>query len=131
MVRRFEDLVNKAETGRKSAIRALQAWQYLIAKAVNRQIVRYDELRKLMGYSDNRPLNHILGCIMYYCQQNDLPPLTLIVVNQKGIPGEGFTAEELKNYHETRERVFNFPWYEIVPPTVDEFEQARIQAQTS
>ena len=40
-------------------------------------------------------------------------------------------AEELENYHETREKVFEFPWYEIVPPTVDEFEQARIQAQTS
>jgi hypothetical protein len=121
----FDDVVDNTETGEKSSVRALQAWQYLIGKAANRQIVQYDELSHLMGYSDNRPLGVILGCIMFYCQQNDMPPLTLIVVNQSGIPGEGFSAEELENYHQRREDVYGFPWFELVPPTIDEFRQAR------
>ena len=82
-----------------------------------------------MGYSDNRPLGVILGCIMFYCQQqNDMPPLTLLVVNQSGIPGEGFSAEELEDYHQRREDVFNFPWFKIIPPTIEEFQQARENA---
>jgi len=124
----FDDVVDNTETGEKSSVRALQAWQYLIGKAANRQIVQYDELSHLMGYSDNRPLGVILGCIMFYCQQNDMPPLTLIVVNQSGIPGEGFSAEELENYHQRREDVYSFPWFKLVPPTIDEFQQARQNA---
>ena len=125
MCQLFDDVVENAKTGVKSAVRALQAWQYLIGKAANRQIIQYNELRVLMGYSDNRPMGVILGCIMFYCQQNDLPPLTLIVVNQSGVPGEGFSAEALEDYHQRREDVFNFPWFKLVPPTIEEFRQAR------
>lgn len=125
MVEKFTDVVNSAGVGRKSAIRALQAWQYLIAKATNRQIVKYDELKDLMGYPTNNPLSHILGCIMRFCDQNGLPALTIIVVNKTGVPGHGFTAEEWEDYHQKREDVFNYEWYKIVPPTIEEFEAAR------
>lgn len=125
MIKYFKKAVSDAETGKKSAIRALQAWQYLIGKANNRQIVRYDELRILMGYANCNPLSYILGCIMFYCEQNDLPPLTIIVVNTSGVPGEGFTAETRKNYHQSREKVFNYDWFEIVPPSVEQFCNAR------
>ena len=97
MPRWFTDVANAAETGEKASVRALQAWQYLIAKACNRQIAKYDELRELMEYPDNRPLSPILGCIAFFCIQNDLPPLTLIVVNNSGIPGEGFPGEQMAN----------------------------------
>ncbi len=129
MVRWFTDVVNAADTGEKSAVRALQAWQYLIGKANNRQIAQYDELRVLTEYADNRPLSSILGCIMFYCEQNALPPLTIIVVNQSGVPGEGFTTEQLHNYHQRREDVFNHPWYRMVPPTVAEFRDAYVRGR--
>ena len=125
MMQWFSEVSNNAKAGEKSAIRSLQAWQVLIGKASNRQIVQYDELRELMEYTDNRPLSSILGNIMFYCQQNDLPPLTIIVVNQSGVPGEGFTAEDLSNYHQRREDVFNYPWLKLVPPSVKEFRAAR------
>ncbi len=123
---KFNDAVSSADSGMKSAIRAQQAWQYLIGKASNRQISQYEELRALMGYPTSNPLAVILGCIMFYCEQNDLPPLTIIVVNKDGVPGEGFTAEKMKNYHRRREDVFNFPWYKMVPPTAEELRQAFI-----
>ena len=104
----FKDVANAAGDGQKSAIRALQAWQFLIAHSHNRQIVRYKQLQELMEYSDGRPLGVALGCIMFYCQQNDLPPLTIIVVNSSGVPGPGFTAESLEDYHQSREQVFDY-----------------------
>lgn len=128
MYRWFADVVEETKTGEKAAVRALQAWQYLINRADNRQIVRYDELRELMDYPTNNPLGSILGCIMFFCEQNDLPPLTLLVVNESGEPGGGFTAEQKKNYHRRREDVFDFKWLKIVPPTIEEFSEARKSA---
>lgn len=128
MVSMFDDITNEAETGKKSSVRALQAWQYLLGKAANRQIVKYDELRVLMGYPTNNPLTPILGCIMFFCEQNGLPPLSIIVVNRHGVPGEGFTAEEMEDYHQRREDVFNYNWFRIIPPTIDEFQEAREHA---
>ena len=128
MIRDFTSAVDSAGAGEKSAVRALQACQYLIGKASNRQIVQYEELRVLMGYPTSNPLSSILGCIMFWCEQNKLPPLTLLVVNKSGVPGEGFTAESLSDYHQRREDVFNYPWFKILPPSVDEFKEARINA---
>jgi hypothetical protein len=124
MLQQFNDVVNDAESGMKSATRALQAWQYLIGKAANRQIVQYEELRILMEYPTSNPLASILGCIMFCCQQNSLPPLSIIVVNRTGVPGEGFTAADWDNYHQRREDVFNFPWFKLVPPSILEFREA-------
>jgi hypothetical protein len=119
----FDELVNSAETGKKFVIRAVQAWQYLIAKASNRQIVRYDELASLMGYSDSRPLSHILNFIMVYCAQNELPPLTGIVVNKDGTPGPGFTAAAA-DLDAKREEIYSTTWFRIAPPSVADFERA-------
>lgn len=124
MIQEFTDLVNSVRTGEKAAIRALQAWQYLIGKAYNRQIIRYSDLAILMGYKDNRPLTPILGHIMFFCAQSKIPPLTILLVNKDGTPGEGFTDADPDDFHRERERVFNFDWYGIFPPSVQEFRQA-------
>ena len=123
-MKRFDELVNDADTGKKSVIRAVQAWQYLIAKATNRQLVRYDELADLMGYTDNRPLSHILGLIMFYCDQNQLAPLTGIVVNKDGTPGPGFTQVARDDLDRKREEVFSTEWFRISPPSIEEYENA-------
>jgi len=46
------------------------------------------------------------------------------------VPGEGFTAEEMEDYHQRREDVFNYNynWFKIFPPTIDEFQEAREHA---
>jgi putative restriction endonuclease len=102
--------------------RALQIWQILIGKAHNWQTITYGALANMIGYSDARPLPNILGYIMKYCDQNNLPPLTALVVNkQSGAPGNGLTT--LRNLDADREEVFNFDWYALVPPTPAEFRQ--------
>jgi hypothetical protein len=130
MYKRFSDVVADAESGRKSVIRAVQAWQYLITKAHNRQIVRYDDVAQVMGYTDNRPLSAILNYIMVYCSQNSLPSLSIIVVNKDGTPGTGFTEISRHDLDRGREAVFACDWYEIIPPTVDEFYEAYVLSKS-
>ncbi len=98
--------------------RALQIWQILIAKASNRQTLTYGMLAQLLGFKGAGVLAPILGHIMFYCQQNNLPPLTVIVVNQKtGLPGEGLTDADL---NADREAVFKYDWFDLYPPSPEE-----------
>lgn len=75
-----------------------------------------------MGYKGAGVLAHMLGRVMFYCQQEQLPPLTVVVVNQEtGLPGSGLLGAEL---NADRERVFGYNWYGIVPPSPTELDAA-------
>jgi putative restriction endonuclease len=106
--------------------RALQIWQILVGKAHNRQTMTYGQLADLLGFAGAGVLGNHLGVIMFYCEKHDLPPLTVLVVNQEsGLPGLGLTSTT--DLHADRERVFNYPWYDLYPPTPDEFKAATPQ----
>jgi putative restriction endonuclease len=108
-------------------LRALQIWQILISAAHNRQILTYGMLAGMLGYEGAGVLAQPLGHIMYYCQQNKLPPLTILVVNQDtGLPGEGLTGADL---NADRESAFRYDWYSIIPPTPEEFREAYTHGQ--
>ena len=101
--------------------RALQVWQILISKATNRQTLTYIQLAHLLGFQGAGILAPILGHVMRYCKQHQLPPLTVLVVNQKsGLPGTGLTTPE--DLHAEREQVFNFNWFKVYPPSPRELE---------
>ena len=110
--------------GRRVPWRALQVWQILIGCAYNQQIVTYGDLAEMLEYQGAGTLGQILAPIMYYCEENDIPPLTSLVVNQQtGEPGSGF--EFLKHYDtvdSARMEVFRTDWYALVPPTPDQFQ---------
>lgn len=127
MARTFQEVINEnpnTDEVNRSGIRALQGWQYLIPKAHNRQLVRYKELAMIMGYSDNRPLTPILGHIMFYCEQESLPPLTIIVVNDNGTPGDGFTQVPRAEFDRQREETFAYNWFSMYPPSPEDFTTA-------
>ena len=124
MLKYFDTLTEQAEGGTRGAVRAQQAWQYLVAKASTRSLVRYQELADLMGYSDCRPIGVILGRIAYYCRENGLPSMTVIVVDDSGKPGIGYTIFKPREFDKAREAVFRYPWYSIQPPSVDELQAA-------
>lgn len=71
-------------------VRARQVWKILTGAAMNRQTLTYLKLSELMyGKPAQGLLDKILGHVAFYCQDNDLPILTCIVVNQStGIPGQ-------------------------------------------
>lgn len=104
-------------------VRAAQIWQILTGKAFNRQITTYGEVADILDYEGAGVLGRQLGHIMFFCAQNQLPPLTALVVNgETGLPGEGL--ETKNNLHKERENVFNYAWYSIFPPTPKEFSEA-------
>lgn len=68
--------------------RALQIWQILIGAANNRQVLTYGIVDKMVEMP-LIALSQPLDLISKYCDNNDLPPLTLIVVQtERGKPGE-------------------------------------------
>jgi len=106
--------------------RALQVWSILVCKAANRQTLTYGQLATYLGFEGAGTLAHILGHVMHYCIQNNLPPLTVLVVNQDtGLPGEGLIDADL---NADREKAFNFNWYGLIPPTAAELANAYSKA---
>jgi len=108
--------------------RALQIWQVLVGFAYSRKITTYGEIANILGYKGAGTMDRQLGHILHFCAQNKLPPLSVIVVNaDTGLPGDGFdTAGDL---HKEREKVFNFDWFGIVPPTACDFAKAWKKAE--
>ena len=101
--------------------RAVQAWQILIGKAMNRQTVTYEGLSRLMyGKRAAGVLASILGHIAFYCIDHDLPPLTAIVVGKRGgKPGEEIPIDPA-TIDEEREKVYRHDWYDVYPPNENE-----------
>jgi hypothetical protein len=97
-------------------VRAVQAWQILIGHGMNRQTITYAQLGELMFHRRSHGvLDEILGCILQYCQQNDLPLLNcLVVARETGRPGympPGVDPDA------ERERVYECDWYNILAPS--------------
>lgn len=107
--------------------RAFQAWLILMRHATERRTVTYKMLSiEMYGRPAQGTLGQILGCIAFFCRENELPALNCIVVRQGGgIPGHAIP----ESGDEMRERVYEFPWYDLYPPTptalADAFERAK------
>lgn len=123
MVERFSEHADLAH-------RAVQIWQILVGMAHMRRTTTYKELAALLGYGGAGVLGRQLGHIMFFCAQNNLPPLTVLVVNSDtGLPGEGL--ETKRDLHKERERTFNFDWYALIPPAIEDYEHAWEVAEAS
>jgi alkylated DNA nucleotide flippase Atl1 len=95
--------------------RASQIWALLICAARERKTFTYGDIATILGYGGAGVLSQTLELIMRYCHANQLPPLTVLVVNQEtGLPGEGLTTVEEVN--QDRETVFRFNWFSLEPP---------------
>ena len=114
MVEYFEDCKGREH-------RALQAWLILIGLAGNRQTATYEQMSELMSYGIGRNVKNALDPIFWYCEENDLPPVTsLVVLKHDGIPGAAF-VEAYPNFAEVQAKVFNHDWYAVYPPTAEKF----------
>lgn len=105
--------------------RAVQAWQILVSAAMNRQTLTY-ELLSIKMYQKKAAgvLDRILGHIAFYCIDNELSPLTSIVVGKgRGTPGDDIPIEQ-SNMDEQRESVYEEDWFNIYPPTANELHES-------
>ena len=102
--------------------RSLQIWALLVCAARERRSYTYGDIAKILGMKGAGVMAQFLGPIMWYCENNDLPPLTVLVVNQEtGLPGEGLsTIEEVNS---DRELVFNYDWFSLKPPETSGFSE--------
>jgi len=96
--------------------RAYYAWKYLTEIAASKGKTSYKELARAVGISHHRPTRYFLGLIQDYCLENKLPPLTILVVNKSGKPGEGFIAWDVNNLVEGRNSVYAYNWGILVNP---------------
>jgi hypothetical protein len=97
--------------------RAVQIYQVLICAAHHRATMTYPMLGGMIGLP-TQALGPHLEHIQSYCLENDLPPLTVLVVKTSGgKPGSGFhTAEDVDR---ARESVFVHNWFGMHPITPD------------
>ena len=113
-------MVRKFDAIRTKYSRAVQIWQILIGLAHNRQTTTYGMLGKQIGFEGVGIIGQFLDPIMRYCKANNLPPLTIVVVNETtGSPGEGLVT--LANENLDREAVFHYDWYNLYPPGENDF----------
>ena len=104
--------------------RASQIWAVLAWAAKNRQSLTYGHLSKLIGVP-TAGLGKLLEPIQSYCLLEKLPPLTILVVQQEsGIPGSGFTGTNATEYAKAYMKVYEFAWLEHGNPQPEKLEQA-------
>jgi len=99
----------------KSVQLAHQIWPKLIQLAHQRQTITYQDLGAPLGITGQALQNfdRILAPIKYYCRQNNLPPLSALVVRKNtGLPGSGAEADE-----NDLQAVFAYNWQVEHPST--------------
>ncbi|MEY2631526.1 MAG: hypothetical protein RIR00_180 [Pseudomonadota bacterium] len=95
--------------------RARLAWNVLTHQASQKEPITYGELGQKIGIH-HRAVRYALGPIQDYCLENNLPPLTILVINQTGKPGTGFIAHDTNDLRNGLSLVFNYPWKDEVNP---------------
>ena len=97
-------------------------------EALTARLAEYNALRANTASNANAQLKLAL-----WCEQNGLPALTSIAVNEHGLPGMGFypveethTSDVPKLQHE----VFMYDWFAVVPPTEKELDEANKAGKT-
>ena len=99
----------------------------LFYAASHRQTLTYDILGRLIGVP-RFGLVQPLEPIQSFCLIHNLPPLTVLVVNQRGRPGEGFiAAPTATDVLAEQERVFGHDWLEEHKPSPEELRQAAVE----
>ena len=131
-MKRYSD--NAAPAGRKAATRAVQAWLLLVGHIMEHArrrgrgeypTITYAEMLARVRYKmiPSSYGRSVLGYLWHWCDANDLPFITSVVVDQgTGQPGEGIG---LKDPEAELRWVYEIDWHDIMPPTVDELLEAR------
>lgn len=95
--------------------RAYRAWPILVEAAADRHPITYGQLARQLCIH-HRPVRFVLAKIQAHCQEQDLPPLTILVEDSKGNVGAGFTAWAHDNIKAGRKTVYAGPWASIRNP---------------
>jgi hypothetical protein len=96
--------------------RLTQLWSLLVESAHAQRVLTYDIIGQLIGVPE-QAIGCFLRPIQDYCQFNDLPPLTALILNEEaGPPALNETGDEF----EKRSRVYFFDWFSQKSPTPED-----------
>jgi putative restriction endonuclease len=96
--------------------RAFRAWPVLTETAAHHTKITYVGIGDRLGIH-HRPVRYVLSVIQDYCLEEKLPPLTILVVNQRfRQPGEGFIAWDVDDLEQGYDRVYAYPWDQLPNP---------------
>jgi putative restriction endonuclease len=96
--------------------RAGYAWPILVEVAQQMGTVTYGELGRRLSIH-HRTVRYVLSEIQDYCLEEKLPPITILVVDQRvGKPGAGFIAWDVDDLAHGLELVYGYPWGSIANP---------------
>lgn len=95
--------------------RAYRTWPILTELASRKSTISYGELGKVIGVY-HRAIRFILKPIQNYCIEANLPPLTILVVNSSGRPGDGFIAHDHDDFEHGLNTVCGKNWAEEENP---------------
>ena len=96
--------------------RAFYAWKVLISCAAKRKPLTYGELAEKIGIH-HRAVRFVLNLIYDYCYSNNLPPLTILIVNKNtNLPGQGFNDYSIDTFEDDKNEVFDKNWAIIANP---------------
>ena len=116
-------MLDHFDNHRTEATRALQAYLVLIGCAARQETLTYGQLANRMGIGGGGVLANTLGHIAHWCQDNELPILPVLVVNQKTWqPGDGYPR--YRDIDEEKRDVFRHNWFLHFPPTPESMQDA-------
>jgi len=99
----------------------LRAYLVLMGCAADRQTVTYDDLARRIDRGGPNLLARPLELVTRWCQRHNVPAIASLVVEQAtGLPAPGFAVVSKDEIPREQERVWDFDWYGIVPPTIEE-----------
>ena len=100
---------------------ALRAYLVLIGCAARHETVTYEQLARRIKRGASNLLAKPLELVTQWCQQNSLPALSSLVVDYAtALPAPGFTGVPWSEIRHEQERVWQFDWFSIFPPTIEE-----------
>lgn len=113
-----------------NAQRAMQFWSALVLAARTQQVLSYETVERMTGiprFGMSKPLGRILA----YCQQNELPLLTSIVIEQStGRPADQTFNTPAFDLEAEHRRVFIFDWFKHGCPALNELQDAAEELET-
>jgi hypothetical protein len=100
---------------------ALRAYLSLIGMAARRETATYAQIDYKMKRGGAEWSAASLVHLMRWCDKNDLPALTALIVDQStGLPAAGLAAVDADKLPAAQQDVFRHDWFRHLPPTIEE-----------
>ena len=99
--------------------RLIKTYLILVCAATMRQTILYTDLASKTGVAPPGVGQLCLNPVYRFCKDNGYPDLSVLVVSRNtGEPAEGHF--DPATIYRQREEVYDFPWMDYPPPSVDE-----------